>query len=335
MGFYVPYVVQSAKHQARLLRRQLQQSLGEGSGVSRPGDLKVTQLGAAGPGFLVAPGGVVIQSRDQDSTERESYGAINDQQIEVTGVPGTSSSGPRRDLVIVEITDPEMSSVTYPAPPNNEVGDGFCRITVIQGVPSGAKTIDDVTDVAYANVTGYALAAINWPTSTAAISDAMIEDLRVVQSPRKDFATRQYELVSGDGSQAITSTAVYPLGQTWPSQVESAWAQIQIPVWATRVRIVLTWSGVQIPSGAATGYVWVQVGENSNPDRRVLQARKWSNDREGWRATGDIAVPASMRGKPQWFFPRATRLTGTNATAPVLDALSGLDLLVEFYESAV
>lgn len=338
VDFGAPYAMDGTIIPGAGLRRQLQRDVGTGSGVVRPGDLKITQMTPPGAGVKIAAGDDLIQSGDPGAN-RETYGIplFTEQNYmgdDGEGLPGTGSqvpTGGRRDMVFHEVLDPELPK--HYTPRENWPDGALSKLSVIQNVGKAAKRIEDVP--ALAGVTGYALAAITYPADTATVTNSMIEDLRVVQSPRSAVATRQYELVASDGSQAITSTAAYPSGQTWPSQIESAWAQIEIPEWAARMRIVLTWSGVQIPTGAATGYVWVQVGENVNPDRRVLQARKWANDREGWRATGDIAVPASMRGKPQWFFPRATRLTGTNATAPVLDSLSGLDLLVEFYEGAV
>lgn len=345
MAFDVPYVINGSKHSARLFRRQYQNSSGEGSGVTRAGDLRVEPLNVPGPGFRVAPGGATVQSRDTFASSRESYGPVNDQEIVVTGVPGTGSGETRRDLVILEITDPQMESVTYPEPTTPEGwqdGDNFCRITIIQDVDSlvpaaerPVRSLDQITTGAYANVSGVALAAITYPASTSTITASMVEDLRKVQSPKRDIHTRNYELTSGQES-AITATSAYPAGATWPShaEVDDAWARILIPEWATRMRVVMTWNGVLIPGGAATGWAWVQVGLNTNPDRVVTQGRRWNTQRDGWRATGTVAVPESMRGTVQGFFPRATRLSGTNSTAPVLDASSGLDLLVEFLQVA-
>ena len=128
MGLYVPYVIDGSKHSARLFRRAFQKQVGDGSGVDRPGDLKVSALNVPGPGFRVAPGGGVAQSRDTSAAARESYGPELDQELVVSDVPGTGSQSGRRDLVILEITDPEMESKEYPKPTTDEgVQDGEHR----------------------------------------------------------------------------------------------------------------------------------------------------------------------------------------------------------------
>ncbi|WP_156316586.1 hypothetical protein [Leucobacter japonicus] len=343
-----PYAVAKTDHSARLFRRQFQQSVGEGSGISRPGDLKVQALNVPGNGFRVAPGGGIAQSRDTSTTVRESYGPVNNEEIVVTDVPGTGSGGTRRDLVIVEITDPAMQSVTYPSPADPDytgawlLGSTFTKITVIQGVAAGVKSLDQITTGPYANVTGVTLAAINWPVSTATITSAMIEDLRTVQSPRSVRILRTWAAPSGFSSQ-ITNTSAWPAGgDWWPSEfVDDVVGAIDIPAWAQRARIVMTWGGVKLPAGAAYGATWVQIGLNSDPNRVNCPNTAYQTPgattlgKTTMLAACDIALPAAMRGTSKKFLPKANRTGGTAAAAPILDAGSSLVIDVEFYETAV
>ncbi|UOQ57250.1 hypothetical protein MUN78_16595 [Leucobacter allii] len=340
MGFYVPWVIDGSKHPARLFRRTYQQHEGEGSGVSRPGDLKVEALTVPGTGFRVAPGGGVAQSRDTSGSSRESYGPINDQEIIVSGVPGTGSSGGRRDLVILEITDPEMESVTYP-PPADPRGTGgwldgasFCRITVIPGVGASVTRLEDVSDPAYANVTGVTLAAINWPASTGTITAAMIEDLREVHRPKSDRVLRTRAL-SGVESDDLTVSAA--AGQTWPGLGSDLWGPIKIPSWATHVRGLVRWNGVLL-NGDAWGDVWLRIGTGATrfESTRFDSVASGGNQRTVIEASGGTYLPVAMRGTEQRFYPIGRKDAGSAGSSVVrLDKSSSLTLDVEFYQATV
>lgn len=348
MGFYVPWVVHGSKHSARLFRRSLQLQVGAGSGVDRPGDLKVQALSVPGTGFRVAPGGGVAQSRDTSASSRESYGPILDAQLTVPSVPGTGSQAARRDLVILEITDPEMESNVYPKPSNAagwQDGANFARITVIPDVDSmvaaaerPVRSLDQLKTGKYANVTGITLAAINWPKSTGTITNAMIEDLRQVHSPRSSIEVRGFG-IQGDNKESITYSGAYPNGQTWPSaSVVDEKFSIPIPDWATQFTIASKIAGVVDPSGAAAeGWAWVQVGHTSSPDRVVTEATQWKKPVSSADARGRIVavnetrvIPAGLRGTTQVFFPRAARTSGTDATSLRTDAGSSVEMVVVF-----
>ena len=88
-----------------ILRRNTQRDAGTGSGVLRPGDLKITQLDTPAAGVKIALGDALIQSR-ASGAERQTYGVpLSTSQNYLgdagTGLPGTGSSVPpggRRDL---------------------------------------------------------------------------------------------------------------------------------------------------------------------------------------------------------------------------------------------
>lgn len=349
---YVPYVIDGSKHSAQLFRQTFQQNVGDGDGVSRPGDLKVVPLNTPGPGFRVLPGGGVAQSRDSDASARESYGPIVGTEIAVPDVPGTGSSESRRDLVILEITDPNMQSVTYPEPATPEGwqdGANFARVTIIPNVDAlvpperrPVTSLAQITSGEWAHVTGVTLAAFNYPPSTATITGAMIEDLRVVKMPQSPRMERLEYRLGEDEKVTLTNTATYPAGATWPSTVEGAWGGVQIPSWATKAIVTATWTSVFFPPGSAWGGVWVQIGATVNPDNVKTPFTAWDspnssgNTRMPVIASGTVKIPEALRGTSQVFYPRANVNSGsTAASRPVLNKNGSVILDVVFIAEAV
>lgn len=333
--FEVPWAIENAKHSARLVRRAYQAQIGEGSGVTRPGDLKVSALLVPGTGFRVAPGGGTAQSRDSAPAARESYGPILNEQKTVSDVPGTGSGGGRRDLVILEITDPQMESVAYPAP-TDPFGTGgwlnganFNRITIIYGVGVGVTSLEQITTGPFKNVTGITLAAINWPANTGTINPAMIEDLRKLHSPVETTEVRAYQATGVTTPEYIDSS----IGETWPHFAETAGVlSVKIPDDAAKVKVIMTVSGYKFADNSpGRGQFWFQLGASSNPDHVESQHTQWAADRPGpIRVAYTMAVPASMRGTVQKFYPRALRSAGTAAQGPAADGYTNVDFTATF-----
>lgn len=328
------------------LRRQLQDSVGEGSGVVRAGDWKVTQMDTPGAGVKIAAGSGLVASRAPGVRALETYGvplytAQNYLGDDGAGIPGTGSSVPpggRRDMMFVEILDPELP--TWYTPPEQWPDDASVKLSIIQNVPATAKTMDDVP--ALANITGYEVAAITYPASTATITDSMIEDLRRLQQPRQLTEVRAFG-ISG-AAQSLTSGATYPSGQTFPSSaVADGGLDIPIPSWATQVSVVSTLSGVTVPGGSnnVNGRVWVQVGADADPDVFRTEPTMWDIATGGGRhrvtlMTSDTrTVPASMRGKTRRFYPRGNKATGPNGESLVADAGTSVVMQVTFREVAI
>lgn len=303
-----PYVVDKSDHSARLFRRQFQQSVGDGSGVSRPGDLKVSALNVPGNGFRVAPGGGVAQSRDTTLSSRESYGPVNNAEIVVTDVPGTGSGDGRRDLVILEITDPAMQSVSYPAPTDPDYtgawlrGSTFAKITVIPGVFSAVTSLDQITSGPYRNVTGVTLAAINWPASTSTISAAMIQDLRKVHRPA---------IVPGRVGSTTPPTEQNLTSDTFARWISTATWTLPIPDGATYVDLrfdVLNAIHMQADVYGTIGLFVDGVLAASGP-----YAADWTGaqTRQSVFAWGKYKLPAGTAGRSVVFDLRAFRNTAT------------------------
>lgn len=325
------------------LRRVTQRDTGDGSGVVRPGDLKITQMDVPGAGVKVAVGDALIQSR-APGAGRETYGvplttAQNYLGDAGTGLPGTGSSVPsggRRDMVFLEILD--VGLPTFYTPQVDWPAGQSAKLSVVQNVGASAQRVEDVP--ALANVTGYALAVITYPASTATVTNAMIEDLREVHSPREKTVLRAFGLTDAEnGVQSITNTTAYPGGQAWPSATITEGFDLEIPLWAAEAVVIMTVAGARIPgSGEAVGRHWVRIGTPSDPDARSSQPTAWdvaetASDHRTAFVTGDtIYLPPALRGKTKRFYSRANRLVGTTAAAPKADFGTTVIMQVTFRE---
>lgn len=315
VDFETPYAMDGTIIPGAGLRRQLQQSAGPGSGVLRPGDFRISQMDVPGTGVKIRAGDDLVQCR-APGRDRETYGVpLLADQVYMgdggDGIPGTGSSGGRRDMIIHEILDPDLPRHFTPREEWPE--DAYSKLSVVSGVPASAKTVADVP--ALNDVTCYELAAINWPASTGTITNAMLEDLRVVHRPQEKLSQRSQQMA---GEEKLTAVSPYPAGTTFPLALEAAWEPILIPDWATEMVIRMTWAQVRFPPGNQAGRFWVQVGKTVDPDRLVTPynvfdtAATTDPKTESWIFSATVKVPPVLRGTLQKFFPRATN----NAAAP-------------------
>lgn len=339
MAWLVPYVINGAAHSAALFRRQAQRPATDQVGVSRPGDLKVTQLPAAATGFRIAQGGLSLPSRFP-GRGRESYGVENgDAVIDVTDVPGTGSSA-RRDAVVVELLDPNYLPITHA---EAELTN-YMTVHVVQGVAAGAKTIDNIPS--FNNRTAYVLAFINWPANTTAITNAMIEDARRTANPILGRVLRAINLSEkGSGYRTpINATSAYPAGgETWPQEaVEAGILDIEIPADATHMLYAITWSQLSTFGGfgRAWGGMWLQIGRTDDPDNWKGQLSQWDTVENAsstmmMRVAETRVIPAELRGKTKRFYPRVNRTEGVADGSPRLTWASSFEVDVTFESRAV
>lgn len=331
------------------LRRNTQRDTGSGSGVVRPGDLKITQMDTPGPGVKVAVGDALIQSRAPGS-ERETYGVpLVTAQIYMgdggAGLPGTGSQVPpegyRRDFIFLEMLDPGLP--TSYTPKEDWPAGQSVKLSVIQNVGPAARKMADIP--ALASVTGEGLAAIKYLPSTATVTNAMIEDLREVQNPRTRTEVRSMNLTGAD-KKYINKTTPYPAGgQTWPAQAEDIGIDLKIPEWATVVKIESTIYQAWVPAkGSSFGEFWVQMAPSAHPDNRKTQPGRWDIDelsaqhRTTNGLSDTIRIPPSLRGTTQKFYPRANVLggngEGANANTLAADFATSFNLTCVFQEEA-
>ena len=320
----VPWAIgNGAENSVELARAGLYVGSNGATGIVGVNDFKVSALPTPGAAVRVIKGTGVIAST-YPGTFGQSY-AVQEQSNTDVPVAATGSSGAAVKYVYVLIEDTQYGGQT---PPSVENGP-YNSYQVTTTLPSAQPYL--------------LLARINQPASTATITNSMITDLRKVANPRKQPELRTYALLSGDSSNLTTTTGGdgQTGGQTWPGAVEEAWGELDIPSWATWMKIVMMWTGVRTTGGKVTGHTWVQVGATANPDNVKTQVVRYdmsdpSNVSRNTLVAADIKrVPASLRGTSQKFYPRGNRDTISDSGKFLsLDGGSAMVLQVEFMEQA-
>lgn len=325
----VPWFIQApAEHSAEVARTLAYQAIGGKEGLARTGDLMVQALPVPGGAVQVLPGAAGILNRGSGGGGQAYVGRVG--AAVTVPIAATGSGAGRSDLLVFRVQDPQYGG---PVPPSAEEGP-YIGLDVISGVTAGTTRVQDVPG--HEADSAVTLARVDLPASTGTVTNGMITSLARVANPLRESVLRTYALVGGDTA-PLTSTSAYPTGgQTWPVAVEDAWGGVDIPEWATRARIIMTWAGV-LCSGNAWGTVWVQVAPTVNPANVKTQAVAWDaqnapgNYRTVVIASDDIAIPEALRGTSQKFYPRA-RKDPAAAGSATLDWGSAMVLQIEFYE---
>lgn len=319
MALLPVYAVDGGRVPASMLRMMAWVSTGGASGIVTPNDFKVRALATPGGAVSINAGGAVIPTRFGNSTKQQSYVVANDQAFNVN-IPAAGAAG-RTDYVILRVSDPQYSGQTPPDPLNAL----YCEVVTVASLPTNYPFIP--------------LAKIVLPANTATITNAMITDLRQMANPRTKRELRVLNLPIGQ-VEKLTDNRAYPVGTTWPQQATDNWGPIDIPEWATRMKIIMTWASVRVPAGNATGHVWVQVGLTANPDKVITQATAYDTlgltqySRDTLINADEVAIPAALRGTAQRFYPRGSNMSANQGSAPQLEVVSttAMVLEVEFME---
>ena len=317
----VPYVVHGAKHSAGVFRQAHYDAMGGAHGISSVGALHVKQTGTPSNQVQVAPGGATILNTYQGGAG-QAY-SFRNASTTLVDVPASDSTGAKSWWIIACIEDPQFGGQA----PSDPLAGPYAFIRCV----AKGSNLDYPHEL---------LAEIVVPKSTATITNAMITSKRVVARPRSEPGLRTYALLAGDSAN-LTTTTPHPGGQTWPVAVEDAWGEVDVPEWATAVRVVMTWVGVRSNGGNVFGHTWVQLGANVNPDRVITQSVKYdfADTPDTARSTlvaADIrSVPAGLRGTSQKFYPRGHRDSGSDSGKFLrLDGGSAMVLQYEFMERA-
>lgn len=329
MTWMTPWMIGGGvSHEVEVARLLAYASTGGAEGIVTPGDLKVRPLSTPGGKIRVAPGAALMLNRFPGGTGQTYVGRLPAQ--EEVAVTATGSAGGRTDLVVARIHDPQYAG---PVPPDVQEFS-YARTEIIESVPAGTTSTRDL-NLSYPAV---ALARIDLPNNTGTVEASHVTDVREIAQPRRAMELRTYRLNTGDEDRLNAMTSD---GEVWPNAAVLAWDPgIWVPEWATRVRIVCTWSGILQPSGYARGNGWVQVGPT--PDGVRTASTRWqsadasSASRDVHVVADDIKVLAAHRGTYQRFYPKAYVADGTAAARrPTLQDASSVVLQVDFYETAV
>lgn len=322
----VPWFVAGGVHGPEVARLLAYAATNGAEGVIGISDCKVGPSSPVGSQIAVAPGAVVVLKRTVGATY-QSYLARNPSN-DVVAVAPTGSDGPRSDLIVAMIEDPEDPGVAEPADPES---GPYIFTRVISGVPAGTKRLRDVPG--YANANGYALARIDMPANRGVVEAGYIVDLRDMVMPRTHRILRTANIAD---NVKTTLAAVSPARQRVPvTDGRAAW-QVDVPPWAVGVRAVATLAGVSQPGGEASGIVSIRVGSIQ------LATNGWNNEgvsnfsRTTWVSADDVPVPANVRGTTVTIDATANINSGiASASRPYFDWGTSLILDVEFYEKAL
>ncbi|MDI3407688.1 hypothetical protein [Streptomyces cavernicola] len=228
----VPWFTEGgAEHSSEVARLLAYAAFGGAEGVVGSADLQVKALGTPAAAVQVRTGACAIINRAQGGAY-QAYAArlpVADQvPIAATGVSA------RSDLIVARIENPYSYGETWPNPSDPKVGP-YVYTRVISGVP---KTTTNVRQVRGSD-SAIALARIDIPANTTSVTQAMIKDLRTMVAPRRDR-----RLYTAFPSTLSTLTYSDNKWHNWPG--EPAKWDIDVPEWATRLKIVTTIAGLRM-----------------------------------------------------------------------------------------
>lgn len=324
------FVGGGAQHSPEVARLLAYAATSGAEGVVEPASLAVKAQSTPNGTVSVRPGAALILNRYAGGGQ-QTYVLRNSSSTSIA-IPATGSGGGRTDAIIARVLDPQYEG----AAPADPVTFQYARIERIGSVPYGLEDISEL-NLGYPAIL---LAKITLYANEGTIQQSMIKDMRKVAMPRRQTELRTHAMVSAESAVLSNKTAYPDQGQTWPVSTETAWGEIPIPKWATRMKIVMMWSGITVPPGDARGQLWVQVGATSNPNNVKTQAVSYNgtNSPNYNRQTAIVAderyIPAALRGTSQKFYPRGNAVEAPAAAYWRLDGGSNLVLQIEFMESA-
>lgn len=283
-------------------------------GIVTPGDLKVRAQTVPAGSVLVGPGAVVIPNTYSGAGSAQSYIGRNPTD-DTVAVPATGGSA-RSDLIVARVLDPQYEG----SPPADPTTFQYMRTERIQGVPAGTTSVDSL-GLTYP---AYALARIDIPANTGAITNAMIADLRALAGPRQwreVFAT------------TITSEAgaYLPTNGVWTAFPSGYAPQVRVPSWATHATVIATVASFQVYDGNADGSLRVKLGALAGPNS-VLDYDNLAGQytRETAMTSAEFDVTA-LRGTLQAIVTEASLSGGSVRVRPGTHVVYD----VQFHERAV
>ena len=325
--------LEGVEHSAEVARNLAWVATSGASGIVKPTDLRVKAQSVPDGSVRIGPGGFVVESKYSGASQQSYVERVpTSTDLEV---PATGSSGGATRYVVAQIMDPDYpGGGTIPPVPNDGV---FARPYLVSSLSSSRTEI--------------VLAKIVQPANTAAITNAMITDLREIANPRRkqlqyarprvsaDSDTKLYQLASDGGE-------YFPGGNGSPNTFS-----LDVPSYATRMIIRADWMAVRYQgSSNPYGSYWVEFGDEYKP-RTWPGNRQWefstqrfafnspgtSNDvmRTNWILADAVYIPAKLRGKSCTFAFKAG-LDSTAGRGDVsCDAVSGLSMEVTFSEAPI
>ncbi|MYX26742.1 hypothetical protein GTY75_08675 [Streptomyces sp. SID8381] len=280
----VPWFTEGeAEHSSEVARLLAYAAFGGAQGVVGSGDLAVKALSSPAAQVQVRPGACAIINRATGATYQAYAGRLPASDTVNIGATGASA---RSDLIVARVENPYSYGETWPLP-SDPVAGPYIFSRVISNVP---KTTTDVRQVR-PNDSAITLARIDIPANTSAITQAMIKDLREMVSPRRD--RRIYTAFPGSLSTLGYSDNKW---HNWPGA--AAW-DIDVPSWATRMKIIMTFAGFRMTRSNVFARMQTKFGSLLGQDTYIDDDSGNGTRRSTIVLADNYAVASSMRGTTQ------------------------------------
>ncbi|SED62185.1 hypothetical protein SAMN05428942_2145 [Streptomyces sp. 2112.2] len=303
-----PMLTHGGTHPARAFRMMVRDLARGSQGVTEANDLKVRQLSTPGSAVRVGDGSSVIRGA---SWGQGSYTQYNVGDAIVPVAP-TGASG-RSDLLIQRVEDPEYEGNRDPA--KDDIG-------YFQVIPNVSATATAVP----AGMTAIPLARLDIPPNTAAITDAMIKDLRSIANPRRE--RRLYTASPGSLSRLTYQDNKW---HTWPGAAR--WT-IPVPDWAINLKAVTTFAGLRMDSADIFASMQQVIGTVQGQNT-IIDDDQGNNVRRSTVVLADnIGVTAAMRGTNQALYVQ-TYMSKSETGNLSVDGSTSLVCDVEFNEGVI
>lgn len=339
-----PWALDGARTPASVARLAQRASV-KGSGIVDVGDMKVLALDTPGDGVRVSIGGAALENRYvSDSGQayvvecasEEIYGADEN----FTGITGQGSL--QSHLICVTVGDPNYSVAGHPwltttdqdalaADPNLALDFQYVRGWVLKNVPAGVARVEDLPSPP--TFPCYALARIDVPASTSAITSGMIVDLREVVNRREKTVQINVPISTPD----VLSVATAYTYETFPDNSSTS---VYIPEWATKV---YTSSYVYNMVQGSDGYVdaafrtalRTAAGTFVAASAQSVYYDSKLGDMKHVIMSGPISIPTAQRGTTCKFSTEATLADTARNNAVATTTRTNVGITLRFVEEAV
>lgn len=300
-----------------MLRRALYASTGGNTGISRPGDLKVTAQTTPGSTIRVARGGGVIATSFSDADPGQSYAVSNTASTSIA-VPANTGTVTKTWHVIYKVRDPQYQGEVIPS---NPATDSYGDLLVVDTLPSARPYLY--------------LAQLKVPGQTATITNAMITDKRQLAQPRTERILKA-RAINTDDTQTLTESNPAANFKDFPASEDF---EMYVPEWVRQFRVVVTYYNFKIVTpGTNRSAFTVDMKLPSGANLKTLNpgySNVSSNDTGTNRTTTGLAdtftIPAEWRGQTIRVIPRGRKVSGNRNVT--LDTSSAYTIDIEMVEA--
>lgn len=296
----VPLAIDGADNPVETVRLLAYVAARTSHGVVLPADCQLRAMPAPDGRARITPGALVVRN-GAVGVGAEAYLARNPDDHVLPAFTPTGVGQTRSDFVYLRVADPQFGGQPTPADRDNGPYDWP---EVVAGVAPTTKTLDDVIAQGLLPIgtTGEPIGRVDFPQSTATVSQSMITDLRQLAVPRSE---RRQIITTGATSSLTSSNFVVFPGN-------GSWAQA-IPEWATHAVIRVDALGLAW-DGALLGDLRVVLDGVPGPNIPYnISDPVAGADRLNLIAAGEVAIAAASRGTTKNLILQGRRTSGTTS----------------------